>query len=82
MSYCQLNDVAYHFRFYYSIAESIKDSRDVVFIILAGQHKVMGSWSKAGMHNPWPGSGPRACLIQPPEQVKKYKKLLVNEFYE
>jgi len=31
---------------YYAIAESIKDSRDVVFIILARQHKIIGSLSK------------------------------------
>ena len=37
MSYCLLNIVDNHFRFYYAMAESIKDSRDVVFIILAEQ---------------------------------------------
>jgi len=46
MSYCLLNVVDNHFRFYYAISESIKDSRDVVFIILTGQHKIVGSWSK------------------------------------
>jgi len=46
MSNCLLNVVAYHLRFYYAVAESVKDSRDVVFIVLAGQHKIVGSWSK------------------------------------
>jgi len=46
MSHCLLNGVDNHFRFYYAIAESMKDSRDVVFIILTGQHRIMGSWSK------------------------------------
>ena len=35
-----------HLRFYYAVAESVKNSRDVVFIILAGKHKIVGSWSK------------------------------------
>jgi len=26
---------------------SEKDSMDVVFIVLAGQHKIVGSWSKS-----------------------------------
>jgi len=46
MSHCLLKVVDNHFRFYYAIAESMKDSRDVVFIILKEQHKIMGSWSK------------------------------------
>jgi len=46
MSNCLLNVVAYHLRFYYAIAESVKNSRDAVFIVPAGQHKIMGSWSK------------------------------------
>src|SRR6218665_1756724 len=46
MSYCLLNVVDNHFRFCYAIAESIQDSRDVVFIILTGRHKIMGFWSK------------------------------------
>ena len=40
MSNCLLNVVAHHLRFYYAVAESIKDSRDVVFIVLAGEHKI------------------------------------------
>jgi len=31
MSNCLLNVVAHHLRFYYTVAESVKDSRDVVF---------------------------------------------------
>jgi len=46
ISHWPLNVVAYHLRFYYAIDESVKDSRDVVFIIFAGQHKIIGSWSK------------------------------------
>jgi len=51
MSNCLLNVVAHHLRrFYYAVAEFIKDSRYVgpslVFIVLAGQHKIVGSWSK------------------------------------
>jgi len=41
MSYCLLNVVDNHFRFYYATAESKKDSSDVVFIILARQHKMV-----------------------------------------
>ena len=32
MSNCLLNVVAQHLRFYYTVAESVKNSRDVVFI--------------------------------------------------
>ena len=46
MSNCLLNVVAQHLRFYYAVAESVKDSRDVVFIVLAGKHKIVGSWSE------------------------------------
>ena len=40
MSKCLLNVAAYPFRFYYTIAGSIKDSMDVVFIIFVGQQSV------------------------------------------
>ena len=30
----------------HAIVESTQDSMDADFIILAGQHKIMGSWSK------------------------------------
>src|SRR6218665_3213488 len=33
----------------------------------------------AGMHNPRAGSGPRRSFIQPSEQVKKYKKCLLDD---
>jgi len=33
---------------------------------------------RPGMHNPQPAPGPRTCYIRPSEQVKKYKKLLLN----
>ena len=46
MSNYLLNIVAYHFKVYYAIAESIKDSKAVVFILLAGQPKIMGSLSQ------------------------------------
>ena len=46
MSNCLLNGVAHHLRFYYAVTESVKNSRDVVFIVLAGKHKIVGSWSK------------------------------------
>ena len=46
MSNCLLNIVAHLLRFYYAAAESVKDSRDVVFIVLAGQHKIVGLLSK------------------------------------
>jgi len=46
MSNCVLDVVAHNLRLYYAIAESIEDSRDVGFIVLAGQHKIVGSWSK------------------------------------
>ena len=46
MSNCLLNVVAHHLRFYYAVAESVNDSKDAVFIVLAGQHKIVGSWSK------------------------------------
>ena len=46
MSNCLLNVVAHNLRFYYTVDESIKDFWDVVFIIIAGQHKIVGSWSK------------------------------------
>jgi len=43
---CGLLDVVdNHFSFYYAIAESIKDSKDVVYFILSEQHKIMSSWS-------------------------------------
>jgi len=42
MSNCLTNVVAHHLRFDYAVAESVKDSRDVVFIVLAGQHKIVG----------------------------------------
>jgi len=51
MSNRLLNVVAHQLRFYYAVAEAIKDSRDVVFIVLAGKHKTMGSWSKAAVLN-------------------------------
>jgi len=31
------------------------------------------------MHNPRAGSGPQGCFIRPSEQVKKYRKLLLND---
>ena len=34
MSNCLLNVVAQHLRFYYAVAESVKNSRDVVFLCL------------------------------------------------
>jgi len=37
--------IAYHFKFYCATDESIKDFRDVILIILARQHKIVGSWS-------------------------------------
>ena len=37
MSNCLLNVVAQHLRFYYAVAESVKNSRDVVFIVFAGK---------------------------------------------
>jgi len=33
----------------------------------------------SGMHNPRAGSGPQRSFIQPSEQVKKYKKRLLND---
>ena len=36
-------------------------------------------YSTLGTHGPHPGFGPRTCNIQPSEQVKKYKKLLLND---
>jgi len=35
MSNCLLNVVAHHLKFYYAVAESVKTSREVVFIVLA-----------------------------------------------
>ena len=46
MSNCLLNIVAQHLRFYYAVAESVKNSRDVVFIVLAGKPKIVDSWSE------------------------------------
>ena len=46
MSNCLLNVVAQHLRFYYAVAESVKISRDVFFIVFAGKHKIVGSWSE------------------------------------
>ena len=46
MSNCLLNVVAHHLRFDCAVAESVKNSRDVVFIVLAGKHKIVGSWSE------------------------------------
>jgi len=36
-------------------------------------------YCKPGIHNPWAGTGPQTCYIQPSQQVTKYKKLLVND---
>ena len=33
----------------------------------------------SGMHNPWDGSDPRICYLRPSQQVKKYKKLPIND---
>src|SRR6218665_2810869 len=41
MSNCLLNVVVQHLRFYYAVAESVKNSRDVVFIVFAGKHKIV-----------------------------------------
>jgi len=46
MSNCLLKLLLTTSALYYAIAESTKDSIDLVFIILAGQYKIMGSWSK------------------------------------
>ena len=46
MSNCLLNDVAHNLRFYYAVAESMQDSRDVVCVVLAVQRNNVGSWSK------------------------------------
>ena len=45
MSNCLLNVVVQHLRFYYAVAP-VKNSRDVVFIVFAGKHKIVGSWSE------------------------------------
>jgi len=46
MSNCLLNVVAHHLRFTTLLLESVQNSRDVVFIVLAGKHKIVGSWSE------------------------------------
>jgi len=40
---------------------------------------IMVSCTMARIHNPQVGSGPRWCYNRPSEQVKKYKKLLLND---
>ena len=50
MSNCLLNVVARNFRFYSDVAESIENLRYVVFIVLAGLHKIVGSWSLSGAY--------------------------------
>ena len=49
MSNCLTNVVAHHLRFDYAVAESVKDSRDVVFIVLAGQHNIVANRGSKGM---------------------------------
>ena len=47
--YVQLSDKCCFYsnlRFYYAVAKPVKNSRNVAFTVLAGQHKIMGSWSK------------------------------------
>ena len=46
MSNSLLNVVAQHLRFYYAVAESVKNSRDVVFIVFAGKNKIVSSLSE------------------------------------
>jgi len=44
MSYCLLKVVENYFRFYYAIAEPIKDSRDVVFTVFKSLWSLLFSW--------------------------------------
>ena len=46
MSNCLLNVVAHHLRFTTLLLESVQNYMDVVFIVLAGKHKIVGSWSE------------------------------------
>src|SRR6218665_2787359 len=41
MSNCLLNVVAQHLRFYYAVAESVKNSRDVVCIVFVGEVRLL-----------------------------------------
>src|SRR6218665_3265734 len=58
MSNCLLNVVAQHLRFYYAVAEFVKNSRDVVFIIFAGSTKswalvVLDHFDLVSIHDHW-----------------------------